>query len=293
MDSQAQLQRRINETATAQIPSHAWDCTVPIVISHEGAVHHFGTGTLFRVADYFFLVTAAHVIKQACEHGTTIGIGSADNGHFIALGGETLVTSDGQYGTAADPLDIALHRFSTSAVDRLTNKRFLVFDDIEFDPQSATGVYTIFGFPAVWSSSSKSVDEKVMYKALQYTTYRFDRDTSRLEEYQERLHLLLDGQLDQATNEDATPVEFCDREGVRVAFPRGLSGISGCSVWRIGDLATPLEKWRREKSKLVAVQTSVYHAKRAIKATRWIAVSTLIHDAFPELRPAMGLWRMP
>jgi hypothetical protein len=292
MDDQVQLQRKVNETATAQIPSCAWDCTVPIVIFHEGAVRHFGTGTLFRVADHFFLVTAGHVIKQACEHNKSLGIGGSDDGHFIALSGETLVSSEGQYGTSADPLDIALHRLSPATVARLVKKRFLLFDDIEFEPQSATAVYTIFGFPAVWSSPSKTVDEKVTYKALQYTTYRYDRDASALEEYQDRLHLLLDGQLDQATNEDATPVEFHDRDGRPIAFPRGLGGVSGCSVWRIGDLTTPLENWTTEKSRLVAVQTGVYHAKRAIKATRWIAVSTLIHDAFPDLRPAMGLWRM-
>lgn len=291
MDDQVALQRKIIETANTQIPSCVWDCTVPIVIAHEGAVHHHGTGTLFRVADHFFLVTAGHVIKQACEHDKTLAIGGSDDRHFIALNGQTLVSSEGQYGTSADPLDIALHRFSPDAVARLTKKRFLLFNDVEFDPQSLTAVYTILGFPAVWSSPSRSAGEKVNFKPLQHTTYRYDRDTSALGEFQERLHLLLDGQLDEAVDEDAAPVEFLDRDGKPVAFPRGLGGISGCSVWRIGDLNIPLEEWATETPRLVAVQTGVYHTQRAIKATRWIAVSTLIHSAFPELRPAMGLWR--
>ena len=235
MDDQVELQRKINAVATAQIPQLGWDSTVPIVIFHEGEVHHFGTGTLFRVADHCFLVTAGHVIKQACEYRKTLGIGGSDNGHLVAIGGETLVTSEGQYGTSADPLDIALHRLSSDAVARLARKRFLTFNDVAFDRQSETAVYTIFGFPAVWSSPSKSLDEKVTYKALQYTTYRYDRDTSALDEYQALLHLLLDGQLDQTTNEDAKPIEFQDRNGKPVAFPRGLGGISGCSVSRIGD----------------------------------------------------------
>jgi len=265
MDDQFQLQRKINETATAQIPSYAWDCTTPIVIAHEGAVHHFGTGTLFRVADHFFLVTAGHVIKQACEHGKTLGIGGSDDGHFIALNGDTLVSSEGQYGTSVDPFDIGLHRFAPDAVARLSKKRFLLFNDIEFDTQSPTAVYTLFGFPAVWSSPSSSPDEKVKYKALQYTTYRYDRDTSTLQEYQDRLHLLLDAQFHQATNEDASPAQFHGPDGKSGPFPSGLGGISGCSVWRIGDLNTPLDDWDVEKSRLVAVQTGVYHAKRAFK----------------------------
>ena len=138
-------------------------------------MHHFGTGTLFRVADHFFLVTAGHVIKQACAHGKTLGIGGSDDGRFVTLSGQTLVSSEGQYGSSADLFDIALHRFSPDAVARLAKKRFLIFDDIEFDSQSATAVYTIFGFPAVWSSPSRSTDEKVIYKALQHTTYRYDR----------------------------------------------------------------------------------------------------------------------
>ena len=292
MDDQLELQRRINETATAQIPSYAWDCTTPIVIAHEDAVHHFGTGTLFRVADHFFLVTAGHVVKHACEHGKTLGIGGSDDGRFIALTGDTLVSSEGQYGTSADPLDIGLHRLGPEAVARLSEKRFLLFDDIEFDSQSPTAVYTLFGFPGVWSSASSSPDEKVQYKALQYTTYRYDGDTSTLQEFQDRFHLLLDGQFHQVTNEDASPAQFRDSDGELVPFPRGLPGISGCSVWRIGDLNTPLDDWQVDKSRIVAVQTGVYHAKRAIKATRWVAVSTIIHEAFPELRPAMELWRI-
>ena len=292
MDDQFQLQRRLNETATAQIPSYAWDCTTPIVIAHEGAVRHHGTGTLFRVADHFFLVTAGHVLKQACEHGKTLGIGGSDDGHFIALSGKTVVSSEGQYGTSADPFDIGLHRLAPDAIARLSKKRFLIFNDIEFDPQSATAVYTLFGFPVVWSSPSSSPEEKVKYKAIQYTTYRYDRDTATLQEYQERLHLLLDGQFDQATNEDASRAQFLDADGKPVPFPGGLGGISGCSVWRIGDLNTPPDDWGIEKSRLVAVQTSVYPEKRAIKATRWIAVSTLIHEAFQELRPPMELWRV-
>jgi len=52
-----------------------------------------------------------------------------------------------------------------------------------------------------------------------------------------------------------------------------------------------MDNWKKERPKVVAVQTSVYEKSRAIKATRWIAVSTLIHEAFPELRPSMNLWR--
>lgn len=292
MDEQLELQRKINDIASSQIPSLAWDCTVPIVIAHEGSVHHFGTGTLFRISDYFFLITAGHVIKQACANGKTVGIGGSEDGKFIALIGDTLVSAASQYGTSADPLDIGVHRLARTAVDRLQNKQFLILDNIDFDDQSPTAVFCIFGYPGIWSLPSSTADEAVRYKALQLTTYRYDRDTSTLDEYQEGLHLLLDARLDQITNHDATPVDFNDRHDQPIPFPRGLAGISGCSVWRIGDLKTPFDRWKTVKPHLVAVQTGVYHNKSVIKATRWVAVSTLIHGAFPELRPAMELWRV-
>ena len=88
-------------------------------------------------------------------------MGGSDDGRFVTLSGQTLVSSEGQYGSSTDLFDIALHRFSPDAVARLAKKRFLIFDDIEFDSQSATAVYTIFGFPAVWSSPGGSTDNKV------------------------------------------------------------------------------------------------------------------------------------
>ena len=76
-------------------------------------------------------------------------------------------------------------------------------------------------------------------------------------------------------------------------FPKHLGGISGCGVWRIGDLTIDISDWRIEGfARLVAVQTGFYHSAHVIKATRWIAVSTLIHDAYPDLRPAMHLSRI-
>ncbi len=188
---------------------------------------------------------------------------------------------------------IGLHHLAPDAVSRLRNeKTFMHFDDIEFEPQSPSAVYTLFGFPEAWSSPSTSEEEKVKYKTLQYTTYRYDRSTSSFSEYQERFHLLLDGQLCQAFDNNVSAIQPSDLDGNPTSINNNLSGISGCSIWRIGDFKKPTSKWDIERSKLVAVQTGVYYGVRAIKATRWIAISTLIHKVFPELRPAMELWHL-
>jgi hypothetical protein len=285
-------QKRLNTLLEARVPPLAWNCTVPIVIAHEGNVHHHGTGTLLRIADHHFLVTAGHVFKQAAQHGKSLGIGGASDGRFIGLSGNTLVSAEGQYGSADDPLDIGLHVLSPSAVGRLSSRQFVTLGDVDFEPQTNAAVYTLFGYPAIWSKPSCSDSDPLQFRPLQYTTLGYDRDVDALENYQEVLHLLLDARLQGITGDDGRPVSFCDLSGQAAEFPRKLGGISGCSVWRIGGFSRSSDLRDPERARLVAVQTSVYHSKKAIKATRWIAVSTLIHGAFPELRPALGLWRL-
>lgn len=280
--------REINEYASRAVPSHAWESTVAIVIAHDGDVHQFGSGILFRIADSSFVVTAAHVIKQAAEHKKTLGISSARN--FIAVTGKWLCSSEGQYGSNEDPLDIAVHQLADDAVHRLAGKVFLRFDDIEFAEQSPTAVYSLFGFPTVWSQLSPADPMVLEVKALQYTTFRYDRDVSDFGEYQERLHLLLDAQF-PCTDDSGEVVTFRNMSGASEPFPGRLGGISGCSVWRIGDLRTPMQSWSHRPARIVGVQTGVYSQQKAIKATRWVAVSTLLHDAFPDLRPAFTLLR--
>lgn len=285
-----ELQRSINSAMTAQIPSKAWDSTVGIVIAHDGAVHQFGTATLFAVADHFFVVTAGHVIKQASKLKKTLAITSAGS-HFVPVVNDWQVTSGGQYGSFDDPFDVAIYRLQADAVERLDGKRFLRFSDIEFDEQSPTAVYTLFGFPGIWATPATDPNTKLKLRPFQLTTYRFGRSTESLDNYQDWLHILLDAQAHQATNDRGDHQPYLDHTGRPAKFPGDLGGISGCSVWRIGDLKNPIESWGSETSRIVGIETSVYHARQAIKVSRWIAVSTLIHETYPELRPAFDIWR--
>jgi len=279
----------INNNVTPYIPEQAWDSTVAIVIAHNHNVCQFGSGILFRIADESFVVTAGHVVKEAHKYNKTLGITSA-NESFVAVPGEWICSSEGQYGAVNDPFDVAIYSLPQYAVQKLDGKRLLDLNDIDFGLQSGTGVYTLFGYPGIWSKPSTSCSEKLQLQPFQYTTIAFNRDTGSFTEYQERFHLLLEAQLQYSSTEKGTQATFKDLEGNSAPFPRELGGISGCSVWRIGDLNVPIDDWGQRQSKIVAVQTGVYHTNQAIIATRWIAVSTLIHGAFPTLRPAMDLW---
>lgn len=75
---------------------------------------------------------------------------------------------------------------------------------------------------------------------------------------------------------------FQDRDGQPATFPRDLRGISGCPVWAIGDLVRPVAEWRPPR--VAGVQTGAYQGSEVIRATRWVAVTTLLTEAFPNLR---------
>ena len=289
MSSEKSTPSEIYRLVDSFIPALAWDATVAIVAATGTTLYQFGTGTLFRVADESFVVTAAHVPKVAEKKGLRLCITGVDG--FIPLPRRWIGSADQQYGTNSDPFDVAVVQLGPDCVQKLTAKVFLRFDDIISSDDLTSGVFTVFGYPACWSRPSGNRSEVLELKPLQYTTYAFEGDTDALEEYQQRFHLLLSAAIEETSEITGNPVAFSDRQGLPARFPGDLGGISGSSVWKIGDRATPIRDWKSRAPKLVGVQIGVYHRKKIIKATRWIAVSTLLHEAFPALRPAMSLWR--
>ncbi len=275
----------------AFMPSKAIGSTVPIVLIRGTTLQQFGTGTLLRVADQSFIVTAAHVIKETPRSGTGLCITRTD-GSFAQASGNWICSSEGQYGTSSDPFDVAVLRLEPSTARGLSNESFLRLDDISFAEDLSDSVFCLLGYPTLWSQPSTDQNTKLDLKPLQYTTDAFEGPTDALSEYKARFHLLLNAGLRESTDIEGSPIRFEARSGVPAEFPRGLGGISGCSVWVIGQKNKSLQDWNRGKAKVVAVQTGIYHSQQIIKATRWIAVSTLLHEAFPELRTAMALWRV-
>jgi len=280
------LQASTNIRIGAHIPKWAWDATVAIVVARRPVVYLLGTGSLFQIADCFFVVTAAHVIREASEYDRTVGI-SGDSS-FISVHGDWMSSvSDSE----DDSFDVAVYALPSRAVRRLSHFRFLRVDDVSFDEQSEAGVFTLFGHPGIWSSPSKEDGETLQLKSLEYTAIAYQGSVNTLIGYDPRYHLLLDAKAQEVTWDNGTRAEFIDRGGRNATFPRDLKGISGCPVWRTVDLNVPPENWQKLPPKLVGVQTGIYQESQVIRVTRWAAVTTLINAAFPELRPAINLIR--
>ena len=186
---------------------------------------------------------------------------------------------------------IAVFRLPPEAIKRLSHYRFLRIDDVGFDEESKSGVFTLFAYPGKWSLPSLGEADVVQLKGLEYTAIAYQGSAEKLNDYNARYHILLDAQAQQITWNDGTGAAFVDRKGENMFFPRDLKGISGCSVWKTVDTSVPVEKWQTLSAKVVGVETGVYQDRQVIRVTRWIAVTTLIHEAFPELRPAINLLR--
>ncbi|MFA5863998.1 MAG: hypothetical protein WC975_04845 [Phycisphaerae bacterium] len=289
MDERQKQQSDINAQIAAYIPSDAWDSTVAIVQAKKPSVCLLGTGILFQISDVRFVITAAHVIRYAHEFGKTLGISDAC-GSFVSVPGNWISSAPFQFDSIEDPFDVAVYRLPDRAVQRLSGKRFLSKDDLDFSDQSPTTVFSVFGYPGIWTLPSRASDEKLVLRPLEYTTYAYDGSTEALTGYCSKYHLLLGASPEENTMEDGSMLVFKDRQGETGTLRHSLAGISGCCVWAIGDLDIPADCWCNRKPKVVAVETGVYEESKVIRATRWVAVTTLIHEAFQDFRDAIESW---
>ena len=268
------------EQLNSLIPVRAWESSVCLVIIYGKEIHPFGTGTLLKIADDAFIVTAAHVIRQAHELDKSLAVATGKS--FTALFGNWSCTSDN------GPFDLAVLRLSPDVTRKLKAISFIRLQDIDFDVDMSQGVFCLLGYPGKLSVASTPDNVTMRLRPFQIVTYAHREATKTLSGYQEEYHLLLDGN-DKGWDINGQPTRFCDRNGNPLEYPKELGGISGCSVWKIGRLDKPISDWSKYRPKVVAVQTGVYSDSQTIKTTRWIGVSTLIYEAYPDLRPALKL----
>ena len=272
----------IQETLDSLIPPKAFGASISIIAFdlQEKVLHQFSTGTLLKIADDSFLVTAAHVAIQAKEfkRSLCIGVGTA----FIQLHGNWCLSSEDT------PYDIAVLRLPQDITSKLVDVPHIRLQDVDFATNHSKGVFCLVGYPTRLSIPSTPDHTTLKVTPFQFLTYAYEGNTGNLDKYQQKYHLLLSAQ-EGGTDNDGKPISFADRNGAPLRFPKDLGGISGCGIWKIGEYDKPLPEWIHYRPKIAAVQTSVYSDVHIIKGTRWMAVSTLLHHAFPDLRQAMGL----
>lgn len=114
---------------------------------------------------------------------------------------------------------------------------------------------------------------------------------SALDGFDPDQHILLEAKTDYLLDRAGAETYLRTRQGFSARVPRDLGGISGCSVWMIGDLRQSIHDWNPREARIVALETAVYPERGVIRATRWAAVSTVIYQAYPDLREALEIYR--
>ena len=263
------------------IPAKVWDSAVSIVVvNNDNELHQHGTGTLLRVGECFFVVTAGHVAKQASEYNKALLLANP-NSHISLKGA---YCSD-------DKQDIGVIQLTKSDADKIQDKSFLQLLDIDFSTDLSGGTFGIFGYPSKLSEPGTPINNRMLLAPFQYITYAYD-GTDTLENFDDNFHLLLKADKIANSDSDMNPFVIQDRQGNSLEFPKELGGISGCSVWMLDNQKVSTLDSTKKYPKIVGVQTGVYPVPKIIKATRWKWVSTLLWQAFSEIRPAIELLRV-
>lgn len=275
---------------SACVPDLTVTSTIAIVGAKAPVIRQLGSGTLLAVADLRFVLTAAHVVREASRHKLTLGISGGQSGCFIAAGGKWIMSTASSSDSADDTYDVALYQLNEDQINRLAGVEYVRVADASFTSDLTNGFFIVTGFPGMWSTVLDGDEDTMKSKLLQYGTYAFSGSTSALAGYDPAHHFLLEASPSGLLDHTGEPTSFRTRTGFAAQMPTDLRGISGCSVWMIGNLATPVGTWEKHAGRIVGIETGVFSARGAIKATRWNAVTTLMYKAFPNLRPALEIY---
>jgi len=225
-----------------------------------------GTGTLFRLNERHFIVTAKHIFKSDYDSLSSLAIPDGLTGTSFTR------IIDAQYTRpSADAFDVAVveitNRDSVEAIKH--NWNFLTLDNVQFDPPR-TPVW-IVGFPedADWLDQTKPF----MIKSITVVTELL---TTVPPDAEPPVHIGLD-------------LFFLYDKHAHV-LDRGLEptpelfGVSGASIWELSGQPQNGELWLPEKfAKAVAVQSSFRHSKY-IRGKSWLAVAKMLAKMDDELK---------
>lgn len=250
-------------------------CVLPIWGGHPNgnSFVQCGTGTLLRVADVSFLVTASHVPGTAQQAGYDLYISDAPpKAKTIPLYGRLS-------GQGDEKFDVAIWELPPDIVAALPNRSFLTVHHADRANRRATkGLYAVYGYPGCWSESDLA-ESRANVTPITYMTGLFDGDIAGLSNYDPEFHILL----------AAGKVGNRCVDGIQRNMPDKWNGISGCSIWQVYYEGLSSKLWTPDDAVVVAVQTGVYRGGTIIKGTRWWVVEQVIRMNYPNLADALSI----
>lgn len=288
MNSEAYV--KVAKAIDSTVPPLVAASTVAVVCTQGQSVVQIGSGTLLAIADARFVITAAHVALTAKMMGGTLGIGAMKAGALMALTGDWMLSASDAGSEDGGKYDIGLYRLSSQEIERLSGCEFVRLSDIDFVSDLSNGYFVLCGFPSVWSINSDGPAKDLVLRPILYGAWTHSGSSSGLKDVDMEHHLLLQASPEILLDHEGHTATMRTRSNHWVGMPGGLRGISGCSVWMIGNITLPPEVWTLLPARIVGIETGVFEGKTpTIKATKWRAALSLLHRAFPDLRAAIEM----
>ncbi len=256
--------------ATEQLKS-----LVPIVLPTDRD-RILGSGTLLRLADDYFVVTASHVLSEL-DDSPTCGTRSFVDSRFIPFEG------DGTRAGDDHPSDVGLLRLADGAVSRLTDAGYRFLTSAQFEsvtPEQVTsGSFLIAGWPAELAGTFESSDRFQMQVFLSRpcdsNDVRVDRDAFRRE-----LHFLLGGSRKLVNLKTSEPDLLLS----------STEGMSGGSVWWIDDAPSD-PRDAADRARWIAVMIGQHPEHGPLQATVLAPVFELLVQKWPGHASSLDLLR--
>jgi hypothetical protein len=244
-----------------------------------GVLYQWGTGTLLRVGERHFLVTAAHVIVDAEKKGAILSI--AD--HVLQNNCPVIPLVQLQVWMVRKEFDLALIELPQAILDKMPNRRCVSTLHFDRNPPTEHDSFYICGYPSEMSNPLHPGG--IIQYAINFSTVRIEAPANA-PNFDPEVHLMFDPPDGTEIADDGAPM------------PELLGGISGCPVWRAHS-GEPPDKWNSDMIKISAFQTGVCHKQRdeprtgkltGIKATTWRVITEILWNQFADLRPALNLF---
>jgi len=254
--------------------------SVAILIERGPQFGILGSGTLFRIAEESFVITAAHVMKAGEGKNRWLAPTLGGPDEIIPFEGDAILDE-------RDTVDVAAVHLKSHVGEKIDPRRFLGLSNVSFVEDFAEGLFMVFGYPEMLFSHYKG---SVKITLFQHGGPVYAGDTSMIPNYDSHVSLLLDADINETRGVDGKPIEFRYPEGPSAPFPSELKGISGGSVWQVMPNPRDISE-DPGNARIAAVEVAICQSKGCIRATRWKAVKDMLRSEMPRLRPAIDMWR--
>jgi hypothetical protein len=229
--------------------------------TEKGLPEQTATCTLLHFGDHKYLATAAHVVDENTDNGSTLYVGGAPGGPLIEINGEFWITQKPRNDRNNDRYDFAVWRMPETVIDALGNVTYYTDREIGDDRSSPTGrIYLMLGYP---NSKNKKVD--VQGKGIKPTYSKYTGIVKANPELTEKLGISGEDHLFLGFDEKHSK----DSEG-KIVNSINAHGLSGGALIDLGSLAAPdnFDAARNARGRLAGILIEHQSDDKAIVAVK-------------------------